>query len=521
MRLFAQTASILFALMLFSFGTAALTRYAVVMPQLREWQAQADRKDLRRVLLAIDAKKQQLAAIAYNHGLADDMYEHTRNHDVRFIENRFPLHTFLNLNIGIVALFDRRGALIDQRGVDLRQGAFNDSSTLAAADLQPYLIDLNKVRPHAPIFDSGLLATRRGALIYAEAPVMRGDADSDTLGTLVVAAPLDADLLRDISEATQLTVRLSPLPTSLPSSEQTLDKIHRDTQDHVFWVLTDNRGHPVQGLELTLPRRDVDTRLMWTPLLMALLVGIFGYFFILALVQLLLLRPIQVISRHLRRVQQQGDYNLRLNSHLGNELGDMSREIDALVGHAQTQQNLLQQQAAEMQLLSYQDSLTGLANRRRFDQALADSWALAQRSQTSLALLMCDVDYFKSFNDHYGHQYGDEVLKHVAEIIRRAVVRHSDLAARYGGEEFAVLLPDTTEAGALRIAERLQEELRGAAIAHSLSPIDNLLTISIGAASLVPNALLAPRELVRRADEALYSSKANGRNRVTPASTLS
>lgn len=522
MRLFAQIAAITLALLLFCFGTALATRYWLVLPKLRELQAQADRKDLRRVLLAIDGKKLQLAAIAYDHAVADDMYDHlSRRDDPHFIENRFPLAKFLNLNLDVIALFDRDGRLLEQRGIDARSQTILDccAAPLPVAELQPYLLDLHSAHANTPIFDSGLLTTGNGPLVYAIAAVMRTDTDSDARGNLLVATPLDAELLRGISATTRSHLALEPVPPGAPAPQQALDKVVRDAHNRVTWILTDNRGRPVARLVLTLASRRTVVQLSWAPLLLGALVGLLSFLAFLALMQRLL-RPIRAIDLHLQRVLRRGDYSLRLDSGLRNELGDISRDIDALLNHVQSQQNQLQQQAAEMQLLSYQDGLTGLANRRRFDQALADNWALAQRTQTPLALLMCDVDYFKSFNDHYGHQYGDEVLKHVADIIRRAVVRHSDLAARYGGEEFAVLLPDTSETGALRIAERLRQELNGAAIDHAPSPIGRWLTLSIGAASLVPNALQTPRELVRRADEALYASKAGGRDRVTPASTL-
>jgi len=149
------------------------------------------------------------------------------------------------------------------------------------------------------------------------------------------------------------------------------------------------------------------------------------------------------------------------------------------------------------------------------------NWALGQRNQTPLALIMCDVDYFKRYNDHYGHLRGDEALRKVAAIIKRVITRQSDVAARYGGEEFAILLPDTDEAGAAGIAERLQKELLAAAIPHADSQTSPLLTISLGIASIVPNAQQQARELVQRADEALYAAKAAGRDRIMLASQIS
>jgi diguanylate cyclase (GGDEF)-like protein len=233
-----------------------------------------------------------------------------------------------------------------------------------------------------------------------------------------------------------------------------------------------------------------------------------------------LTNPMLAIGRHLRSVRSRGDYSLRLNNSAPTEIGDLSRDIDALVQHVQIQKDQLEAQAAEMQMLSFQDGLTGLANRRRFDQALADHWALAQRGNTPLALIMFDVDYFKNYNDHYGHQLGDEALKRLADITRLVVVRQSDVAARYGGEEFAILLPETTESGAEQIAARLQSEIQKAEIPHQRSSVNPFLTISIGIAAIVPGSKNSQRDLIHRTDAALYNSKASGRNCITLASRI-
>jgi diguanylate cyclase (GGDEF)-like protein len=295
--------------------------------------------------------------------------------------------------------------------------------------------------------------------------------------------------------------------------------MYRDDNDQITWLLTDNNKQPIAKMLLTLPTRDEQD--FWVlPILFAFIVGTLGGVCILVMFRQLLIKPIILIGDHLQNVRTHANYNLRLNSRYGNEIGDLSRNIDALVTQVQVQQDQLQAQSMEMQRLSYNDGLTGLSNRRRFDQALTINWALAQRNQSPLALIMCDVDYFKRYNDHYGHLRGDEALRKVAAIIKRVSVRQSDVAARYGGEEFAILLPDTDEANAAGIAERLQKELLAAAIPHADSQTSPLLTVSIGIASIVPSAHQQPRELVHRADEALYAAKAAGRNCVILASKI-
>ncbi|MBV8635024.1 MAG: diguanylate cyclase, partial [Burkholderiaceae bacterium] len=168
----------------------------------------------------------------------------------------------------------------------------------------------------------------------------------------------------------------------------------------------------------------------------------------------------------------------------------------------------------QLELLSTTDGLTGIANRRRFDDVLATEWRRAARQSQPLALAMIDVDLFKKYNDHYGHQDGDECLRQVASVLKRRICRAGDLVARYGGEEFVFLCPATTAETVLALAEAFRAELEKLALPHEQSPF-GVVTVSIGVAAMVPdNAEQANCFLLRLADEALYLAKRDGRNRV-------
>ena len=163
--------------------------------------------------------------------------------------------------------------------------------------------------------------------------------------------------------------------------------------------------------------------------------------------------------------------------------------------------------------LASTDYLTLLANRRRFDAVLGAEWRRGARASSPLSLLMVDGDYFKSFNDTYGHLEGDRVLRVIATALKTCVDRAGDLVARYGGEEFAVLLPATTSEGALIVATAIRTSIDALDLAHAPAP-SGRLTVSIGVACRTPNAALAPETLVEAADAALYIAKAEGRDRI-------
>ena len=521
MRLFAQSFVGITLVTALSFGGAWCARELIVKPHLLELEAVADRKDVRRALLAIDSKQQQLVALAYDRAIRNNTsINNPHNDGVEAIDNAAEntpvVETFITLNIDYFALFNRDGEALKWLELDNQQGAFVPSA-LPFQELQPYLIKRQTNNKDATIFSSGWMRTSRGPLLYAMA--------SGNHRSVLLAADVDAEFIHDIEESAQLHIAISALPENDAEREahqnfNSLESLHRDNNNHIEWQLTDTLNRPLLRMTLTMPPRTIVSKLASIPLVIAFLIALIGGACMLGMTERVLILPIRTLGRHLRRIRELGDYSLRLRLPHRNELGKLSEELNALVEQVQTQQLQLIAQSREMQALSYQDSLTTLANRRRFDQALADSWAMAQRQRKPLALLMCDVDYFKAYNDHYGHQKGDEVLRQLAQIIGQVVVRTSDLATRYGGEEFAILLPDTTESGAVHLAEALQQKLQQANIPHEYSHICRRLTLSIGVAALVPDSEQSPRELVRLADEALYAAKAGGRNRIEGATEL-
>jgi diguanylate cyclase (GGDEF)-like protein len=199
---------------------------------------------------------------------------------------------------------------------------------------------------------------------------------------------------------------------------------------------------------------------------------------------------------------------------LGAKLRAMQRIID-MRGSLITMTQKLDAANRELRHVSIQDSLTGIANRRHFDDSLKQEWRRALRARRPLALILFDIDYFKQYNDVYGHQAGDECLRAVAGNLARHARRPGDWVARFGGEEFAVVLSETDARGAVHLAEQMRAAIDALAIPHSGSAVGRTVSISAGVASMVPESASGePDELVQWADAALYDAKRQGRNRV-------
>jgi len=191
----------------------------------------------------------------------------------------------------------------------------------------------------------------------------------------------------------------------------------------------------------------------------------------------------------------------------------ITKPVNAAVVRARVRTQLtVKRQADSLRALTLTDPLTGVANRRAFDERLEAEWRRCGRAGQPVALILVDVDHFKAYNDHYGHQGGDACLVQVAAALRRGAGRTHDLVTRYGGEEFAILLPQLGSEGAEGVAHRLLDELAQLNLPHAASPTAPHLTVSMGLCSLVPRAAQGSDALFAAADALLYQAKAGGRN---------
>lgn len=210
---------------------------------------------------------------------------------------------------------------------------------------------------------------------------------------------------------------------------------------------------------------------------------------------------------------------MRVNTHLAlrrlqQQLEQQNDRLRQEIRDRLTAEMALQTANQELQRLAHMDGLTQVANRRSFDSNLAQEWRRLAREQHPLTLILCDVDFFKNYNDTYGHQLGDDCLRNIAGAISSVLKRPGDVIARYGGEEFAIILPNTPVCGALHVAVEIKTVVRSLKMPHCASLISQYVTLSMGIASVVPSTGFSPMSLLVAADRALYRAKLEGRNRI-------
>lgn len=234
-------------------------------------------------------------------------------------------------------------------------------------------------------------------------------------------------------------------------------------------------------------------------------------------------QPISQLN-HSAKAIAQGNWQTRVNVQRSDELGELAKSFNYMAEQLEESFTTLETKVVqrtealnranrELAKLATIDELTQVANRRYLDQYLEQEWQRCHRDQLPLSLILCDVDYFKRYNDLYGHPQGDQCLMRIAQTMTQIVKRPADLVARYGGEEFAIILPNTSAAGAVLLAERIGQAIRQLQIPHADSNIEPIVTLSLGVSCIVPISLLSVHDLVAAADHALYEAKHQGRDR--------
>ena len=209
--------------------------------------------------------------------------------------------------------------------------------------------------------------------------------------------------------------------------------------------------------------------------------------------------------------------NASLYNTLEQKVAERTAELQAEVFERKRAEAALKAANRELHQLASLDGLTQIANRRYFDKFLVSEWKRAHREKRPISIILCDIDYFKKYNDAYGHQAGDDCLKQVARTMAQTLKRPGDLAARYGGEEFVLVLANSGIEGARHVADNLQKKIQGLNLAHSASPLGEVITLSMGIASIVPDSNSTAEDFIGMADKALYDAKENGRNRIETA----
>jgi diguanylate cyclase (GGDEF)-like protein len=498
-----------------------------IIPRFEAIERDDARRNLERALSALDAEVTHLDVLAHDYAAWDDT--------VAFLDGKAPAYeaanlgedTFSNNRVDVAQIVAADGRVVWQMARDPETATVSLPRGLPVDRYPPGHPFIAHGESRAPIVDRSVRgAVLLGAVPYliASRPVVRSDNSGPIVGTLLFGRRLSAEFVERLAEQTRMELHV--LRIDEPAARASVRRLQRDA----------NHGEPIRidvvskgRVRVTSLYRGIDgnavllvaTQLpraitihgestLWSALLWTLLSGLATLALVMFGLRRAVLRPVAKLRRHTRDVERTGDLSLRLLLPGTDEVAELAHAFDGMLIS-------LAAARAELEREARVDGLTGVANRRSFDEALDLEWRRMGRAGQPLAVIMGDIDFFKAFNDTYGHPAGDECLRLIGGVLQSQARRAGDLVARYGGEEFVILLPDTSSEGALCVANGIGAALVAAAIPHAGSAVAPVVTLSMGVASLQADPGGPPAVLVQRADAALYAAKRAGRNRAIVA----
>lgn len=513
----------LLCLLLGLLGGAANYLY-FINPLIGEVEQNFVRAKVQRVAAVLQRELQDLRRVSVDWSAWTGMYNYVQQRNPEFAAENFIPETLDGLDLDLMLVYDRQGRPVTQLF----------SATAEQADIPRYV--QKKLRQQlnswpdmtAPTANvnraasgrSGFLPTPLGVLLLAIEPIYRSDYTGPSVGVLVFGRLLTPEYHQALQQQAALAFSLQPA-VLLAKPPHAVELRQLEHGDVALWLqprngqLIDirvdlfdiNRASTLQ-LTAAAPRELSGLSMQTLEYSLYFALGIFVLILALFIcfVHLWVTQPLRRLNDYVTHVRHAGDFVAE--PPVGrDEIGHLARAFTSLLDEL-----ILKQR--ELRRLSQEDGLTQVANRRRFNESWPSVVATAQQLALPLSLIMIDVDYFKRYNDYYGHLRGDEALRQVARCLQQLVNQQSDLVARYGGEEFVVYLQGCDLPHACQIAEAMCVQVRQMAIPHVTSGCATVLTLSCGVSGCEPTALCDAERLLRQADQALYLAKERGRNRV-------
>ncbi|SDL68979.1 diguanylate cyclase (GGDEF) domain-containing protein [Franzmannia pantelleriensis] len=487
-----------------------VARYQI-MPILLEDEEQFAGSELDRAERAIGSELGHMRRVVEDWAWWDDTYQFVLGERPEYVDSNLYQSTLETLDLKMMIFFDAQHRPVWVAGFD-EDGEFtscNGSKTPCHWVVSYIDAMQSKLERQSDETQTWLLASPDMAMASMSG-IYRSHETSPSAGSLLMVRPLSTSWIEQLRDTTGIELDVNSVSNSNADANDNLRRVSstRMAASRTLDAMPDDHLIRVDAL---LPRQRYQASLetfrfalYWTSgvLIVTLLI-------VLWLLESIVLAPIRQLSRFTQRVHLEAAPP-PMPAHLlarRDEIGTLAQEFRDLVDHHYQQSSLLLE-------LSQHDSLTGLANRRLFDQRLEQALHSAQASGHQVSALMIDIDHFKLYNDYYGHLAGDDCLIALAECMQQHLGGKRILAARTGGEEFSVLMPDTSLQAAMLQAESLRLAIEARALPHATSPTAPHLTVSIGVASCHPTGLDDAVSLMQAADQALYRAKESGRNRV-------
>lgn len=511
-----------------------LIQKLVLFPTFESLEQQFAKADIDRVEEVILTTIKQLDRQLHDLSSWDDTYSFIENVNEDYIDSNLDPDTFANLHINLVYFLNTEFEPVwaqtynfDVDDTDEVQISTNEDDLQNSILLfKKQLVNLNSLPDDEPKVIRGLFFQNGNPISFAMRPIFNNDEDKVSKGYMILGRTLNQLMVDKFSEQLKKKFRIeviakNPLSMSDFSKNQyNIDMLNKD----MLKITKSYLENDTTVFKLSTEFKRVITKSGQQSLEYALFsllaIGLLMILFISILLKNSVFLLLTNLTKQMQGITHSKNYTLRAPINSDDEIGILSSEFNNMLAVIEENNNDLidandQVKLAnvELQKLSLTDPLTQITNRLGLDRKLRMEWAALSRTQNTLVIMMIDIDYFKFFNDYYGHLEGDKCLQIIANILKKNTKRPRDMVARFGGEEFTLVLPDTSIEAAVHIAEHIHNDIANSKLEHKRSDVSEFVTVSIGIANAIPIMHSSVDELMEMADKALYLAKQNGRNR--------
>lgn len=480
--------------------------------------------NMTRITQALDNEITHLDNLNNDWATWDDTYNFVQNRSKEYIESNLPDWIFFESGMDLIYIINNDGEVIWGKIYDTDQKKeifVEEIPTDVLPKSHPLIIRDYRTHNLSLVRKRGIFNTEKGPLLISTELILTSKAKGPPTGYMVMGLFIDEKVIKKIIEQTKVEFEviylynnpdIEPYKDIVEGLEESKLYIEEDKDDKGFYNLyryyTDVEKYPSLIIKADFPRiiSSQGKKVITFATTYLIMTGIIVLILIIILLNKYALKPLQMVDKYMLKIINSNDFSIRINSKRKDEIGVLSNAFDFFVTKIQKQKEMLEN-------LSTIDGLTNIANRRKFDETIKSEWNRHKRFDSTITLLLLDVDYFKLYNDFYGHQAGDECLKKIGKVLLNYSKRAGDLAARYGGEEFVLLYLNSEKEDVLKLCEKLKQDINEINIKHEKSEVSDKITLSIGIAVTIPKANDQYGDFIEKADKALYKAKETGRNR--------
>jgi diguanylate cyclase (GGDEF)-like protein len=483
-------------------------------------EAKSDEKDILRISSAFQSMADELSMLTYDNAVWDDTYQYMDNENPEFAKETFLRDTFVSLNINGIYIYDINSNLAwgESYNKDFTKliihPDFSQPSTFIKNNL---LTTANLIADNEgkPLSLNGYINIEKELILFSATSIFHSNAKGDSNGTLLFWRYIDDKEISNLQKRAGITFTINGIGEKILEKTITEHSL-RTPEGNIHASLPLFRDSGSIEFSYQAPERLFDVNWFNRSTIITLTSFSLILLILTLLTHFIIIRPILRAGERIRKIVEHNDRASRFSTNRKDELGSLFNLVDLLLANIASQEQELISHNVKLQHMSETDGLTQIANRRSFDLYMI-KLLTTEEEGLPISLLVCDIDYFKKFNDCYGHTKGDNALQLVATSLQRKLHQETDFVARYGGEEFVIVLKNTNKGDSYSVAQNLLKSISNLKIQHEKSPISAVITLSIGIYSFeVPDRKYPQQNATfyfEKADKALYQAKNEGRNR--------